>query len=116
MMNGAKLYNSIDFMHASTPAPVCKADNICSKNQLVSGNIHTSSNAAIFSTSAVYAIFFYQRFISPLFGRHCIYIPTCSEYARQAFIRYGFRKGLWLTITRIARCHPFAQGGYDPLL
>lgn len=115
-MNGAKLYNSIDFMHASTPAPVCKADNICSKNQLVSGNIHTLSNAAIFSTSAVYAISFYQRFISPFFGRHCIYIPTCSEYARQAFIRYGFRKGLWLTITRIARCHPFAQGGYDPLL
>lgn len=57
----------------------------------------------------------YQHFISPLLKRHCIYIPTCSEYARQALIRYGFRKGLWLTLKRLARCHPFAQGGYDPL-
>ena len=52
--------------------------------------------------------------ISPLFKPHCIYRPTCSEYAVQAIQKYGVKKGSWLALKRIARCHPFHKGGYDP--
>ncbi|MCR5587947.1 MAG: membrane protein insertion efficiency factor YidD [Lachnospiraceae bacterium] len=59
---------------------------------------------------------FYQKFISPLKGRPtCIYTPTCSEYAIQALKKYGFFKGLFLSIKRVLRCHPFHKGGYDPV-
>lgn len=57
----------------------------------------------------------YKRFISPLLPASCIYQPTCSEYMMQAVQRYGVIKGVWLGVKRIARCHPFAQGGYDPV-
>lgn len=61
------------------------------------------------------AIRFYQRNISPLFKPHCIYRPTCSEYAVQAIQKYGVKKGSWLAFRRIVRCHPFHKGGYDPV-
>ena len=61
------------------------------------------------------AIRFYQRNISPLFKPHCIYRPTCSEYAVQAIQKYGVKKGSWLAFKRIVRCHPFYKGGYDPV-
>lgn len=57
----------------------------------------------------------YQQFISPLKPPACRYIPTCSEYARQAIEKYGARRGGWLAIKRILRCHPFHKGGYDPV-
>ena len=46
---------------------------------------------------------------------HCKFTPTCSEYTRQAIEKYGTIKGLWLGIKRISRCHPWSEGGYDPL-
>lgn len=58
---------------------------------------------------------FYRKFISPLTPPSCRYVPTCSEYAIIAFQRYGFCKGFWLTTKRILRCHPFHEGGYDPV-
>ncbi|HBY98184.1 MAG: membrane protein insertion efficiency factor YidD [Ardenticatenaceae bacterium] len=58
---------------------------------------------------------FYQRFISPLLGQNCRYQPTCSNYALQAIQKYGAAKGSWLAVRRIARCHPFHPGGYDPV-
>lgn len=64
---------------------------------------------------ALALIRFYQRFISPLTPPSCIYAPTCSQYGYEAIARYGFFKGGWLTARRIARCHPWAQGGYDPV-
>jgi putative membrane protein insertion efficiency factor len=61
------------------------------------------------------SIRFYQRFISPLTPPSCIYEPTCSTYAIQAIDKYGAAKGAWLAARRILRCHPWAQGGYDPV-
>ena len=64
---------------------------------------------------AVGLVRFYQLYISPLKGPTCRFYPTCSSYSIQAFKRYGFLKGLWLTIKRVSKCHPFHPGGYDPL-
>ncbi|MGB9886101.1 MAG: membrane protein insertion efficiency factor YidD [Moorellales bacterium] len=57
---------------------------------------------------------FYQRWISPWLGPRCRFYPTCSQYAREALERYGWR-GLWLGLKRLARCHPFHPGGWDPV-
>lgn len=58
---------------------------------------------------------FYRAYISPLKPPCCRFTPTCSEYALEAVKRYGPWKGMWLSLKRIAKCHPFHKGGYDPL-
>ena len=70
---------------------------------------------AVGARVALAAIRFYQSRISPLLGARCIYVPTCSEYARQAIARYGLAKGGWLALRRILRFHPLHAGGYDPV-
>src|SRR5271170_7168709 len=57
----------------------------------------------------------YRRFISPLLGPRCRFAPSCSEYAYTALSEHGAARGLWLAVARIARCHPFHPGGYDPV-
>ena len=57
----------------------------------------------------------YQYLISPLTGAYCRFTPTCSQYGVEAIKKYGPFKGGWLTIKRIARCHPWGTHGYDPL-
>ena len=57
----------------------------------------------------------YQRFVSPLLGPRCRFAPSCSEYALAALSEHGAARGLWLAVARIARCHPFNPGGYDPV-
>ena len=54
----------------------------------------------------------YQAWISPLYGAKCRYIPSCSEYAKQAISRYGV-KGVWMSVKRLARCNPLGGYGYD---
>ncbi len=66
-------------------------------------------------TLAIFLIRLYQKYISPLFPSCCRFVPSCSAYAAEAFEKYGFFKGLYLSIKRILRCHPFSKGGYDPV-
>ncbi|WP_455137506.1 membrane protein insertion efficiency factor YidD [Thermophilibacter sp.] len=73
------------------------------------------SRQGVAARAAESLIGLYQRRVSPLLGPRCIYVPTCSEYARQAIEKYGFARGLGLAIRRIMRCHPLHAGGYDPV-
>lgn len=59
----------------------------------------------------------FMLFVRPLLGPRgvCRFTPTCSEYARQAVIKYGAFKGLWLAVKRVFKCHPLHPGGYDPV-
>ena len=59
------------------------------------------------------AVRFYQRHISPAFPPRCRFIPTCSQYALEALEKYGAAKGLWLTVKRLSKCHPFHRGEHD---
>lgn len=58
---------------------------------------------------------FYRKFISPLKKPCCRFVPTCSEYALEAVQKYGAVKGTYLAVKRLLKCHPFHEGGYDPL-
>ncbi len=58
----------------------------------------------------------YKWAISPMFLPSCRYVPSCSEYAREAVERYGAVRGGLIALTRLLRCHPFAHGGYDPVV
>jgi len=60
-------------------------------------------------------IAFYRTCISPLTPPACRYTPTCSQYAKEAIIKYGPFRGGWLALKRILRCHPFGGSGYDPV-
>lgn len=71
--------------------------------------------SGILSMACIGLVRFYQKFISPIKGPTCRFYPTCSQYSIQAFKKYGFLKGMWLTLRRVSKCHPFHPGGYDPL-
>ena len=57
----------------------------------------------------------YKRSLSPLFGRHCAFIPTCSMYSYDAIEKYGAVRGVIMTAGRLLRCTPFSKGGFDPV-
>ncbi len=63
---------------------------------------------------AVFLINLYQKF-SALKPPVCRFYPTCSQYAKEAILKYGIIKGGWLSMKRICRCHPLNPGGYDPV-
>lgn len=64
---------------------------------------------------AVTVIKIYQYAISPFLGDHCRFSPSCSSYMLQAIEAHGLAKGVVLGIKRIGKCHPWHQGGYDPV-
>ncbi len=64
---------------------------------------------------ALFLIRTYQLLLSPLFGRNCRFIPTCSVYTSEAIKKHGFLKGIFLGGKRLAKCHPFHPGGVDPV-
>jgi uncharacterized protein len=63
----------------------------------------------------IFIIKIYKKIVSPILPQSCRFYPSCSVYSIKAFEKYGVIKGLWLSIRRISRCHPFNPGGYDPL-
>lgn len=69
----------------------------------------------MFKKIGIFLIEIYQRYISSFFGKRCIFYPTCSEYTKQAIIKYGFLIGIKKGFFRILRCNPFSKGGIDYL-
>jgi putative membrane protein insertion efficiency factor len=60
-------------------------------------------------------IWLYRYIVSPILPMSCRFTPTCSEYSIEALTKYGVVRGLYLTVRRLLRCHPFHPGGYDPV-
>jgi putative membrane protein insertion efficiency factor len=60
-------------------------------------------------------IWIYQKFISPILPSSCRYTPTCSQYSKEALLKYGLFKGSWLAIKRILSCNPWGGSGHQPL-
>ena len=69
----------------------------------------------ILSLPFIAFIKFYEWVISPVLGPKCRFTPTCSHYSAEALKKYGLFKGLWLSMKRISRCHPWGGSGYDPV-
>jgi putative membrane protein insertion efficiency factor len=57
----------------------------------------------------------YQLVLSPILPASCRFVPSCSEYAREALARHGAIRGSWMAVRRLSRCHPFHPGGFDPV-
>jgi putative membrane protein insertion efficiency factor len=65
--------------------------------------------------AALFLLRFYKRFISPILPPMCRFEPTCSIYMMHAIEKYGFIRGTWMGLRRLARCHPLNPGGWDPV-
>lgn len=64
---------------------------------------------------AIALVHLYQYLLSPLLGPRCRFHPSCSHYAIEALEKHGLLRGLWLSLRRLLRCHPWHLGGYDPV-
>ena len=75
----------------------------------------SSGTPGVAARAFVGAIRGYQRFVSPLLASNCRYHPTCSAFAVEAIEVHGAGRGSWMAVKRIGRCHPFHEGGIDPV-
>lgn len=75
----------------------------------------SSGSKRLVALPLIVLVRFYQTCISPLTPPSCRFTPTCSQYALEALRKYGPLKGLWLTVRRLSRCHPWGGSGYDPV-
>ena len=90
-----------------------------------STSIFSTESASLFSLAeflrriprlvGIALIRIYRVVLSPLIGRECRYLPTCSEYTEEAIGRYGLWRGFWIGLARIQRCGPFGASGFDPV-
>ncbi len=84
----------------------------------MSASVMNSEDAAVPTLAArvlIVPVLGYRRFVSPLISPRGRFAPSCSEYAVEALRQHGAARGLWLSVRRLARCHPFHPGGYDPV-
>jgi putative membrane protein insertion efficiency factor len=79
------------------------------------GGILRVLDRAVLSRFLLALIWLYRVLLSWLFRGSCRFVPSCSAYAAEAVSRHGASRGLWMTATRLARCHPFHPGGFDPV-
>ncbi|MET0028850.1 MAG: membrane protein insertion efficiency factor YidD [Candidatus Thiodiazotropha sp.] len=63
----------------------------------------------------IFLIRLYQTILSPFVGQHCRFYPSCSAYSLEAIEKHGALRGLWLSVKRVSRCHPWHEGGVDPV-
>ncbi|MEW6016338.1 MAG: membrane protein insertion efficiency factor YidD [Candidatus Zixiibacteriota bacterium] len=73
------------------------------------------NGVSIFAYPLLLGILVYRYTLSPLLGQECRFYPTCSRYAETALKKHGALQGVWLAAKRICRCHPWHDGGYDPV-
>jgi uncharacterized protein len=75
------------------------------------------SGGKLMTTASLALIRLYRVTLGPVFGlvSGCRYTPTCSQYGYEAIQKYGWRRGWWMAAKRISRCHPFHEGGWDPV-
>jgi hypothetical protein len=71
------------------------------------------SNLIVYLATSLIKVYKYA--VSPILPSSCRFYPSCSEYAIDALKKYGLLRGSWLTLKRIARCHPLSAGGHDPV-
>lgn len=71
------------------------------------------SNLFVYLAASLIKVYKYA--VSPILPSSCRFYPSCSEYAIDALKKYGLLRGSWLTLKRIARCHPLSAGGHDPV-
>jgi putative membrane protein insertion efficiency factor len=65
--------------------------------------------------AVILSLRFYKRWVSPMLPSACRFHPTCSEYMLEAVAKYGALKGVYMGTRRLLRCHPFHEGGFDPV-
>jgi putative membrane protein insertion efficiency factor len=73
------------------------------------------NKTALLAYPLILVIYLYRITLSPLMGNGCRFYPTCSHYAEQALRQYGLLKGSILAVKRLLRCHPWNEGGFDPV-
>ncbi len=77
--------------------------------------IPLAKNGGTMRRIVIFLIRLYQTILSPFIGQHCRFYPSCSSYSLQALEKHGVARGLWLSIKRVSRCHPWHEGGVDPV-